>query len=89
MRFLLLGLGVLLGAAGIGTPADAQNYPWCAILNSPGGTQNCAFDTFQDCQRAVNGMGGFCDKNTLYVAPAPAPAAIPGPSHRAQSSSYH
>jgi hypothetical protein len=91
MRFLLLVLGVLLGAAVIGTPAQAQNYPWCAILNSPGGSQNCAFDTFEDCQKSMNGMGGFCDKNTLYVAPAsaPTPVPVPDPSHRAQSPSSH
>jgi uncharacterized protein DUF3551 len=88
MRFLLLMLGVLLGVAGIVAPAQAQNYPWCAMFTSPGGSQNCTFDTFEDCQKAVSSMGGFCDRNNVYVAPAPAPAPTAAPG-RAQSPYSH
>jgi hypothetical protein len=87
MRFLLLAPAILLSV--IGAPAQAQNYPWCAILVSPGGSQNCAFDSFDECQKSVAGMGGWCQKNNFYVAPAaPAPAAAPGASRGTQSP-YH
>ena len=48
MRLLLLMLGISVCVVGIGTPAEAQNYPWCAIYGGfdDGGT-NCGFTTFQ------------------------------------------
>jgi protein involved in ribonucleotide reduction len=30
MKLLLLLSGICLGIVGIGTRAEAQNYPWCA-----------------------------------------------------------
>jgi hypothetical protein len=46
MRFVLLGL---VGAATVlGTPAQAQNYPWCAQHSGRalGGAMNCGFVSF-------------------------------------------
>jgi Protein of unknown function (DUF3551) len=66
MRFLLL---VLVGAiAALGTPAQAQNYPWCAQYSGRalGGAQNCGFVSFAQCMATVSGIGGFCVQNTLY-----------------------
>jgi len=50
MRLLLLMLGISVSIVGIGTRAEAQNYPWCAIYGGfdDGGT-NCGFTTFQQC----------------------------------------
>ncbi|MGA3310957.1 MAG: DUF3551 domain-containing protein [Xanthobacteraceae bacterium] len=79
MRVLLFVLGILVGAAAIGTRAEAQNYPWCADYGgSWGGVSNCGFTTFQQCMTTLSGMGGFCERNNQYV---PAPAA-PGPRYR-------
>ena len=74
MRPLLLVLGTLIGTAAIGTRADAQNYPWCAIYGggSNGGATNCGFTTFQQCMATVSGIGGFCQPNTQYQPPASA-----------------
>jgi hypothetical protein len=36
MRLLLLMLGISV-SVGIGTRAEAQNYPWCAILQRGSG----------------------------------------------------
>jgi len=69
MRILLFPLAILAVTAGIGTPAQAQNYPWCAQYGGPGGT-NCGFTTFQQCMATIAGMGGFCNANTQYVPPA-------------------
>ena len=85
MRFMLLLLGIIVGAAWIGTSAQAQNYPWCAVLSMGDVAYNCGFDTEAQCQASVNGIGGFCQRNTQYVPPAPAPVSLP----RAQSPSPH
>jgi hypothetical protein len=83
MRVLLFLLAIFAVTAGIGTPAQAQNYPWCAQYSGLGGT-NCGFTTFQQCMATLAGMGGFCNANTQYVPLAnsikrsgPPPAAAP------------
>jgi len=69
MRLLLLMLGISVCVVGIGTPAEAQNYPWCAIYGGfdDGGT-NCGFTTFQHMDTA-RGLGSNCQPNTQYVPP--------------------
>ena len=69
MRFALLGL---VGAVMVfGTPAHAQNYPWCAQYSGSalGGAQNCGFVSFAQCMATVSGIGGFCVQNTMYQPP--------------------
>jgi hypothetical protein len=73
MRTLLVLLATFAVTAGIGTPAQAQNYPWCAQYSGLGGT-NCGFTTFQQCMATLAGMGGFCNANTQYVPPGGQPA---------------
>src|SRR6202023_2761595 len=73
MRTLLFLLAIFAVTAGIGTPAQAQNYPWCAQYSGLGGT-NCGFTTFQQCMATLAGMGGFCNVNTQYVPPGGQPA---------------
>jgi hypothetical protein len=69
MRILLFILAIFAVTAGIGTRAQAQNYPWCAQYSGLGGT-NCGFTTFAQCMATLAGMGGFCNANTQYVPPA-------------------
>jgi hypothetical protein len=73
MRTLLFMLAILVVTAGIGTRAQAQNYPWCADY-AGFGSQNCGFTTLQQCQAALSGNGGFCNANTQYVSPSAPPA---------------
>ena len=56
----------------LGTPAQAQNYPWCAQYSGGalGGAMNCGLVSFQQCLATVSGIGGFCVRNTLYQPPA-------------------
>jgi len=50
-----------------GAAAHAQNYPWCAQYSgSMGGSQNCGFSTYAQCQADVSGIGGFCVRNDTY-----------------------
>jgi hypothetical protein len=70
MRSLPLALAMLVAAAGIGTPAKAQNYPWCAIYDVGDAAYNCGFVSRDQCMATVSGIGGTCNANTQYVAPA-------------------
>jgi hypothetical protein len=73
MRLLFL-LGILAAAIGVGSPAHAQNYPWCANYGgSFGDTHNCGFVSYEQCMATLSGMGGFCERNNTYVPP-------PGPT---------
>ena len=63
MRLLLLVLGISVCVVGIGTRAEAQNYPWCAHYGTGFGGINCGFTTFQQCMDTVSGIGGFCMVN--------------------------
>jgi hypothetical protein len=80
MKRLLFVLGICVCVVGIGTRAEAQNYPWCAIYSGfdDGGT-NCGFTTFQQCMETARGMGSLCQPNTQYVPPPG-----PHPSTRVQ-----
>ena len=71
MRLLLFVLGISVAVIGIGTRAEAQNYPWCAIYSGgavSGGT-NCGFISFEQCMATARGLGSFCYRNTQYVPP--------------------
>ena len=72
MRLLLSVLTIFVVMAGIGTRADAQSYPWCAIYNMGDASYNCGFVTHDQCMASVSGIGGLCEPNTQYQ-PAVAP----------------
>jgi hypothetical protein len=83
MKPLLCLVGALIVTTAIGTPAHAQNYPWCAYYSGRalGGASNCGFTTFQQCLATVSGIGGFCEPNTQYRPP-------PGPHRRHRAYPY-
>ena len=75
MKLFIVVIGILV-AEGLSTSAQAQNYPWCAVYGHGlmGGSSNCGFTTYQQCQATVSGIGGFCERNNQYVPP-PGPHA--------------
>jgi hypothetical protein len=76
MRSLLFMLGILAAVTGVGSPAAAQNYPWCALYDAGGGGgENCGFSTREQCNATVSGIGGFCMLNNTYVPPGGTTAA--------------
>ncbi len=85
MRTLLFVLQILVAAAVIGTQAEAQNYPWCAIYDTADAVYNCGFVSREQCMATVSGIGGFCQPNTQYQAPA----STLHPSHRVQKHYSH
>jgi hypothetical protein len=56
----------------IAGPVQAQNPPWCAIMDNGGNTQ-CNFYTEQQCLQTLSGIGGRCILNPAGSAPQPAP----------------
>jgi hypothetical protein len=73
MRILLFLLAIFAVTAGIGSGAQAQNYPWCAIYDVGDAAYNCGFVSREQCMATVRGIGGFCNANTQYVPPAVRP----------------
>ncbi len=72
MRYQLAILGILVAAACLDTPAQAQNYPWCEYLGGGmggGGSRNCGFISFEQCMASARGNGSDCRLNTQYVPP--------------------
>ena len=59
-RLLLAGLFAAVIA--VGTPARAQNYPWCA--ESAGfGSLNCGYATYAQCMAPLFGNSGAVDRS--------------------------
>jgi hypothetical protein len=75
MRISFFVLSIFVAMVGIGTRAQAQNYPWCADY-AGFGASNCGFTTIQQCMAALSGNGGFCEQNTQYQPTAG--ASTPG-----------
>jgi hypothetical protein len=70
MKVFLFALAIAAATA-LGTPAQAQNYPWCAQYGrGTGGAMNCGFSTYRQCMEDVSGIGGFCMQNNTYRPPA-------------------
>jgi hypothetical protein len=65
--FALAVLTVMFAGSAI-DKAQADPYKWCALYNAGrgGGSQNCYFITWQQCQTSVSGVGGFCMVNQFY-----------------------
>jgi Protein of unknown function (DUF3551) len=74
MRLFLFILGILVGLIGIENRAEAQNYPWCAMLNMGDQAINCGFVSHAQCMATVSGIGGLCTpNNTFQPPPGPRP----------------
>jgi hypothetical protein len=74
MRLLLLVTTICVSCVGVESSAEAQNHPWCAMLNMGDQAVNCGFTTFQQCMDTVSGIGGFCMQNNTYQ---PTPGSNP------------
>jgi hypothetical protein len=57
-----LGAASLFGASA----SMAQEYPWCANYGPRHGGTNCGFATFNQCQAAISGNGGYCSENLFF-----------------------
>ena len=74
ITFLAAGVTALMGLALAPAGAAASEYPWCARYGDDHGGTNCGFSTLAQCEAALSGNAGICDRNLFYPDP-PAPAA--------------
>lgn len=81
MRSLLVSSATAMLLIGLATTAQAQNYPWCAQYGWRDGPRNCGFVSWQQCMATVSGVGGYCERNSMYV---PNQGARPRKSRRSQ-----
>lgn len=65
MKISLLVVAIILLSAS----AQAQNYPWCAMLSMGDQAVNCGFVSSEQCMASVRGIGGFCMPNNAYQPP--------------------
>lgn len=58
--FIIASAIVLLSAA---SASAAPDYPWCQRTKITGGTPDCSFTSFNQCQASISGVGGDCIRN--------------------------
>ena len=73
MTRLIFAVVALLLVAGFGSPAQAYEAPWCAMVETGTGSvyEDCQYSSFEDCYRRGNilaGNRGFCTPSPYYVA---------------------
>ena len=66
MRPIAIAFAALLLST-IGAHADGT---WCAHYGTKGGGTNCGFYSFQQCEAARSGNGGFCQRNPFTLGSA-------------------
>jgi hypothetical protein len=69
ISYLAVAAIVAVIAISATTPAQAQNYPWCAHYGTPYDDTSCGFVSYEQCMASVSGIGGFCERNDTYKPP--------------------
>jgi hypothetical protein len=64
MRMSFLALAALCVGVSALPAAAAPSYPWCARYSTSGG--ECSFNTFEQCEQTLSGIGGSCTQNPGY-----------------------
>ncbi|WP_398467094.1 DUF3551 domain-containing protein [Tardiphaga sp.] len=55
---------VFVGTVGMAIPAHAaRDYPFCQRTSFTGGTPQCSFTSYAQCQASISGVGGDCIRN--------------------------
>ena len=81
----LLAATALLAVMGA-TPSLARDYPVCQRSVVSGFNPSCTFDSFQQCQATVSGIGGDCIQNpAMAYGRAPAYGSAPQPRLRGKA----
>jgi hypothetical protein len=84
MKFSLFALSLITAAAM--SAAQAQNSPWCSMVDLGDEIFNCGFDSLEQCKASLSGGGDTCVPNNTYKPPPPenvtaeetaAPAQVP------------
>lgn len=72
LGFAVAALAGLIGIVAAGT-ASAQPItgrgPWCVVMSQFGGTLDCAYYSFEQCQATASGVSNACTRNPWYRGP--------------------
>jgi hypothetical protein len=63
-KFIIASAIVLLSSA---SAYAAPDYPWCQRTKITGGSPDCSFTSFNQCQASISGVGGDCVRNPLMA----------------------
>ncbi len=66
---------ILVSAASV--PAQAKDYPWCAVRGGMGEYSDCYYASLEQCKQAII-FSEHCTPNIFFNQPAPStPKAAP------------
>jgi hypothetical protein len=71
MKFRLFALSFITAAAASVATVQAQNYPWCSMVDLGEEILNCGFDSLEQCKASLSGGGDTCIQNNTYKPPPP------------------
>lgn len=72
MRSAVIAVAAVFAGGLADSSADAAaQWPWCAQYTGKGGSTNCGFANWRQCQLAVSGVGGWCYQNPYYLFDEP------------------
>ena len=57
-------LGALAITAMASTGSAQAQEPWCSVDDQT--NVSCLYYTFEQCQEAISGVGGYCQRNPRY-----------------------
>jgi hypothetical protein len=63
-------VAITFAALSLSTVAARADGTWCAHYGFQGGATNCGFYSFEQCQAARSGNGGFCQPNPFSYGSA-------------------
>lgn len=81
MALTVLAASAVWMAAAASSPAQARDYPWCAVRGGMGEYSDCYYASFEQCRQAII-FSEYCTQNIFANAPA-APKATPQRKRRA------
>jgi hypothetical protein len=85
MKFPLFALSFITAAVVSVSTAQAQNYPWCSMVDLGDEILNCGFDSLEQCKASLSGGGDTCIQNNTYKPPPPESVSAEGASAPAQA----
>lgn len=71
MKFPLFLISFIAAAVLSVSAAQAQNYPWCSMVDLGDEILNCGFDSLEQCKASLSGGGDTCIQNNTYKPPPP------------------
>ncbi len=85
MKFPRFALSFISAAVVSVSAAEAQNHPWCSMVDLGDEILNCGFDSLEQCKASLSGGGDRCIENNTYKPPPPESVSAKDTSAPAQA----